>query len=141
LSKGLPPPDGAREGEFLGAGVVGFGDVDSPHAHEDKTREFYGNLPQPEALTREWVLARLMREATDYGTRTRQTGRVAALKLLGDAMGMFAQAQEADSSSKDTVREEFAAMPREERMRRVKLLLAKLQLDEECEAIIGSKLR
>lgn len=132
--------EGAKEGEYIAAGAIGDGDLESPHAHEETVKPYFGKLPEPAELSREWVLARLMREATDYGTRTRQTGRVAALKLLGDAMNLFGT-NEDPNAGKDPIRDEFANMPREERLRRVKILFAKLELDSECEEIIGSKLR
>ena len=128
------------EGEYIAAGAIGDGDLESPHAHEDTVKPYYGKLPEPAELTREWVVARLMREATDYGTRTRQTGRVAALKLLGDAVNLFGTNEE-QNGGKDSIREQFDAMPPEERRRRAKILFVKLGLDAECEEIIGSKLR
>lgn len=83
----VEPPGKPAEGEFVGR--VGFGTLEDPHAHEQNAVELLGRDATPEDLTPDWVLQRLMREATDYGKRSRQTARVAALGMLAKTMGML----------------------------------------------------
>lgn len=86
-----PPQGDAKGGEFLPAGE-GHGTIDDPHttgiaaelAGRGRVKDV--NLQDIDAA---WVLARLVKEATDFGTRTRQSSRVKALELIGKSLGMF----------------------------------------------------
>lgn len=60
-----------------------------PHAPESAALKTTGEKDwKIEDLTAEWVVKRLMRESTDYGSRTRQTSRVAALRTLAEILGV-----------------------------------------------------
>lgn len=85
----VEPPSGgsAREGEFMGMG--GPGTLEDAHASEEHATELLGRDASVDDLNPEWVLQRLMRESTDYGKRSRQTARVAALGMLAKTMGML----------------------------------------------------
>lgn len=65
------------------------GDINSPHAPEDAAHPYLGRLPRVDELTPDWIIQRLMVEATDRGTRTRQSSRVKALEALAKITGLI----------------------------------------------------
>lgn len=85
----LPPSPSTAEMESAGHDAAALGDLSAPHAPEREQTRLLGGDPDPATLDAQWVLRRLMREATDVGTRTRQTSRVGALKLLGEYLGLW----------------------------------------------------
>jgi hypothetical protein len=115
LTGTVMPPSGGRDGEYLEA--KGPGTLQDAHAPEMHALELLGKDPESSELTPEWVIKRLMRESTDYGTRSRQTARVAALGLLGKALGMFEGVPPEDPQ--DTPLGRALAMPPEERKQKL----------------------
>lgn len=85
------------EGEFIPG--QGGGQVDDAHAPESAIAPLHEPRWKAEDLTPEWVIRRLMREATDHGTRSRQTGRIAALGMLAKIQGMLDEKPVDDSKS------------------------------------------
>jgi len=75
-------------------------------------------------LSPEWVVGRLMREATDFGTRSRQTARVSALKTLADVLGMTDKREPGEEKS--AVQRALEELPPEERRDLIRQKLAKL---------------
>ena len=109
--KQFPPSDDTpREGDLLPA--RGFGTLNDHHAPEREAEVLLGKGPRMADLTPEWIIERLMREATDYGSRTRQSARVAALKTLAE----ISQLTEAGVQRDDPV-EKAMSLPPEERRR------------------------
>lgn len=126
--RALPPPDDtAREGEFIGAGSMGLGGLADAHTDESAANELRGKADKVdvEQITREWVLARLVKEATDFGVRTRQSSRVKALELLGKNLAMFTEVVE----HKDPVREAMKNLTPLERRERIIALASKMASD------------
>ncbi len=122
---------GASQGEWLGRRSTAeekaeaLADLEMPHAKETATRPFVGALPNPADLNPDWVIARLMREACDHGTRSRQSGRVAALKLLGEYLDLGKVAN--PESEGDVMRKAMAALPPEQRQAKIAQLFARLK--------------
>jgi hypothetical protein len=83
--EGDPP----KEGEYIAA--PGLGSLDDAHAPEREAGVLLGRDPKLEELTPEWIITRLMREATDYGTRSRQTARVSSLSTLARITGLLGE--------------------------------------------------
>lgn len=81
------PPPRAIEGQFIPSS--GSGQIGDAHAPESAIASLHEPRWKAEELTPEWVIRRLMREATDHGTRSRQTGRIAALGMLAKIQGML----------------------------------------------------
>lgn len=77
-------------GEFIPA-QDGFGTINDAHAPESAARPLVGSGPSVDELNPEWVIARLMRESVDHGSRTRQSSRVAALGMLADILQLRTQ--------------------------------------------------
>lgn len=105
------PPSGGQEGEYLKA--KGPGNLEDPHAPEESATALLGKDPEPEELTPEWVIVRLMREASDYGKRSRQTARVGALGMLAKMQGLMDEG--GLGNSKETPLQRALAMPKAER--------------------------
>lgn len=99
-------------GEYIPAG--GPGGLEDHHAHESNAVTLIGQDPAIEELTPDWTVTRLMREATDYGKRSRQTARVSALTTLAKMQGLL------DDGALDDIRkaplQRALDMPHEERM-------------------------
>ncbi len=76
----------AKEGEFIAADETpqpeDLARLELPHAPEGPANRLIGRLPDVADLNPEWIIKRLMVEATDRGTRTRQSSRVKALETL-----------------------------------------------------------
>lgn len=111
----VEPRAGAQGGEWLGA--AGPANLDSAHAPERVAQELLGKDPTIDELTPEWVISRLMREATDYGTRSRQTARVSALTVLAKASGLLDE--EAPHRKEPDAVQRALDMPPEERRRMI----------------------
>ena len=89
--------ESGKEGEYIKAGE-GYGSVEDPHTSEQAAHELRGR-PQDvdlRAIDREWVMRRLVKEATDFGARTRQSARLKAVELIGLELGMFKPDEAAD---------------------------------------------
>jgi hypothetical protein len=108
-------------GTFIEHGSKGEGEIDDAHANESKAQPLYGDMPNPASLDRDWIVQRLMREATDFGTRTRQSARVAALKTLIEVVN--------DLDAKKIGRSPFESLTKEQKFNRVKVLLEKLNIE------------
>lgn len=106
-----PNPGKPTEGEFLKA--AGPGTLQDPHSPESNAVELLGRDADPDVLDARWVVTRLMREATDYGTRSRQTARVAALGMLAKATGLLDEG--GLDKDKETPLQRALDMPAEER--------------------------
>lgn len=122
--KQLPSPEG-MEGDFIPRGESAS-TVEDYHTTE-LAAELAGRGRVSDVvlteITTEWVLKRLVREATDFGTRTRQTGRIKALELIGEHLGMWDKVPEGDEDENTRrVRE----LPRAERLSRIRELAAKM---------------
>ncbi len=89
--------NGPVEGEFIPA--QGAGQIDDAHAPESAAAPLHDPRWKAEQLSPEWVIARAMREATDHGTRSRQSGRIAALTLLAKIQGMLDEKPPDDTKS------------------------------------------
>lgn len=85
------------EGEWLGR--TGHGTHEDAHAPEEAIRPLHNPGWRADQLTPEWVIERLMREATDHGSRTRQSSRVAALKVLAEVQGLLDKREEGETKS------------------------------------------
>lgn len=85
-----PPP---LEGEWIKNQSVGDGGLGDAHTDEIAATQLRGSADDIDiaSITQEWVLKRLVKEATDFGARTRQSSRVGALKLIGETFAMFAK--------------------------------------------------
>lgn len=105
------PPSGGQQGEYLQA--KGPGNLDDAHAPETSATALLGKDPEMEELTPEWVITRLMREASDYGKRSRQTARVGALGMLAKMQGLMDEG--GLGSQKETPLQRALAMPKAER--------------------------
>jgi hypothetical protein len=122
----MPPgPDPGRpaEGEFLKA--QGPGTLQDPHSPESNAVELLGRDADPDVLDARWVVTRLMREATDYGTRSRQTARVAALGMLAKATGLLDEG--GLDAGKETPLQRALEMPAEERRAMIRNRVLALQ--------------
>lgn len=117
----LPPPSSgteqAKEGEYVRVDSIGLGDLNSPHTDGRAPEELRGKADKLDIdnVTPEWVLRRLVAEANDFGTRTRQSSRVKALELLGKHFAMFTEVV----VQKDPVREALANLDPFERRQRI----------------------
>lgn len=106
------------EGEFIPAGDAAKEVLDQamklelPHASEEPAQKLIGQEWTLDDLTPEWIIKRAMREATDYGSRTRQSSRVAALNLLAEITQIKAQGLPAPDNLKRAME-----LPPEERRR------------------------
>jgi hypothetical protein len=85
------------EGEFIPG--TGGGTIQDAHAPESAVAPLHEPRYKADDLTPDWVISRLMREATDHGTRSRQTGRIAALGMLAKIQGMLDDKPEDDKKS------------------------------------------
>lgn len=81
----MPPAPPSVEGQFIPA-IESFASVENAHAPESAALLLLGTDPSIADLNPEWVVKRLMRESIDYGSRTRQSSRVAALSKLAEIM-------------------------------------------------------
>lgn len=102
---------------FVDVTAVPACDLESPHTDEGPAATFRGDASavDVEVITPQWVLQRLHKEATDFGTRTRQSSRVKALELLGKHLAMFTEVVEV----KDPVREALKDLDPWERKKRI----------------------
>lgn len=116
------PPSGGQEGEYLQA--KGPGQLDDAHAPETSATALLGRDPEMEELTPEWVITRLMREASDYGKRSRQTARVGALGMLAKMQGLMDEG--GLGSQKETPLQRALAMPKAEREAMIRKRLREL---------------
>lgn len=66
-----------------------------------------------------------MREATDYGSRTRQTSRVAALRTLAEVLGVV---EEGLPNKGDSKLARAAALSKEDRLKMIREKALKLGL-------------
>jgi len=130
MNRDLVIPGEALSGEFLGN--VGGGTHEHAHAPEDAIKPLHNPQWKPEDLTPEWVITRLMREATDHGSRTRQTSRVSALKTLAEIQGMLDKKEPGDDKS--LVQRALEELPPEERR---ELIRAKLKQMPEFKELFG----
>lgn len=97
-----------------------------PHAPEDAATKTSGAVPwSADDLTADWVVERLMREATDYGSRTRQTSRVAALRTLAEVLGVV---EEGLPNKGDSKLARAAALSKEDRLKMIREKALKLGL-------------
>lgn len=134
----LPAPvddDKPREGQWIPSGGFASGTLDDPHSGERAAQDLRGDPANVSvaSVTQEWVLQRLVREATDFGTRSRQTARVASLKLIGDHLAMFAGQIE----QQDPVREALKNLDPWERKARILELASRLVSDPEFAAKVA----
>lgn len=118
----MPRGEEPVTGEFLGKG--GVGTPDDHHAPEESIKSLHDPRWKPEELTPEWVIVRLMREATDHGARTRQTSRVAALKVLAEIQGLTDKKEPGDQKS--LVQRAMEELPPEERRELIRRRLKEL---------------
>lgn len=134
---GQQQPNGATEGEFIAAGSMGLGGLADPHTDESAANEMRGKADavDVDVMTREWVLARLYKEATDFGARTRQSSRVKALELIGKNLAMFTEVVE----HKDPVREALKDLEPWERRKRILELAARMAEDPNFTAKVAEK--
>jgi len=98
------------------AGVNACRLLGQPSVRAEIARRMETRAGSDEALTREWVVDRLRREALN---QSRGSSRVQALKLLGEHLGMFVQRHEVswlEKASDDELRQ-FKALSAEERGR------------------------
>lgn len=132
-----PPPSGAAEGEFIAAGSMGLGGLADPHTDESAADPLRGKADavNVEEMTQEWVLARLYKEATDFGARTRQSSRVKALELIGKHLAMFTEVVE----HKDPVREALRDLDPWERKKRILELAARMAEDPAFKSKVAEK--
>jgi len=116
----------AAAGEYLPGG--GAGTLGDAHAPEREAVVLLGKDPQLEELDPEWIITRLMREATDYGTRSRQTARVASLTTLAKITGLLGE-EDGLAKHKDTRTplQRAIDMPAEERRQMIVDRVRKLQ--------------
>lgn len=122
----------AAEGDYLEAGGPGL--LDDAHAPEARAQELLGKDPQLDELSAEWVITRLMREATDYGKRSRQTARVAALGMLAKATGLLGEENNPLRQPEDAVQKALEMTPEERRRliaERVRQLVERGELNPE----------
>lgn len=126
-----------RDGEYIGAGSMGLGGLSDPHTDESPANELRGKADavNVEQITKEWVLARLLKEATDFGSRTRQSSRVKALELLGKSLSMFTEVVE----HKDPVREALKDLEPWERRKRILELASRMIEDPAFTAKVSEK--
>lgn len=126
--RALPPPDKpALEGEHIPAEDMN-GSLDDAHTTEAPAAALRGkaddiNLSE---ISIDWVLKRLVKEANDYGTRTRQTGRLKALELIGEHLGMWGETD--GENEHDQARRKVKDMPAAERRERLLAQMAKAGL-------------
>lgn len=129
----LPPPEGwrpseeAKEGEYIRYAAPTLGDLDSPHSDENAPEELRGKASEVDvaAIDEAWVLQRLVKEANDFGSRTRQSSRVKALELIGKSLAMFTEVIE----TRDPVKEALRNLDPIERRARMLELALKLASD------------
>lgn len=129
-------PSDARDGEYIQAGQFGFGDLASDHTDEHAPDDMRGKADAVDvtAVTPAWVIQRLYKEATDFGTRTRQSSRVKALELLGKNLSMFTEVVE----HRDPVREALKDLDPWERKQRILELSQQLINDPDFAAKVAA---
>lgn len=110
-------------GEITPYNRQGPGTLEDEHAPEREALRTFGDLPDPKGLSREWIVARLMKEATDHGTRTRQSARVTALKILAEVIGAT------DPDAMKGNQSPFAGLSKEQKVARIRMLVKKLNID------------
>lgn len=146
----LPPPDwwkpgvddgageSAKEGEYIRYAAPTLGDLDSPHSDEDAPEQLRGKASEVDVseITKEWVLQRLVKEANDFGSRTRQSSRVKALQLIGESLSMFVEVVE----HRDPVREALKGMDPIERKQRILELASQLANDPNLASKVASNI-
>lgn len=120
------PEDEAKTGDYIKAGSMGLGDLDDAHTDGRAPDELRGRLDGIDTadITVDWVLRRLVAEANDFGTRTRQSGRLKALEMIGNHLSMFDRKDGDDGEGDDDISK---MMTREERITRAQVLLEKAQ--------------
>lgn len=130
-------PNGATEGEYIAAGSMGMGGLADPHTDESAADPLRGKADavNVEEMTTEWVLARLYKEATDFGARTRQSSRVKALELIGKHLAMFTEVVE----HKDPVREALKDLEPWERRKRILELASRMAEDPAFNSKVAEK--
>lgn len=109
-------------GEFLGK--AGVGTPEDAHAPEESIVPLHDPRWKAEQLTPDWVIERLMREATDHGKRTRQSSRVAALKTLAEVQGMMDKRDPGEEKS--MVQRAMEELPPEERRALIRKKLSQM---------------
>lgn len=119
----LPRGDESVSGTFIGADE-GVGSILDSHSGPRAADELRGRSDAIDLnkIDEAWVLRRLVAEATDFGTRTRQSGRLKALELIGKTMGMFDEAPAENPADVD--RQRARELPQAERLARMQKLLA-----------------
>lgn len=117
----------AREGEYVPAGQ-GFGSVNDEHTSEIAADELRGKPKDVDLreIDADWVMRRLVKEATDFGARTRQSSRVKALELIGSALGVFDKPEE----DLDPDKRRALTMTPAERRARIAELARSLKVDQ-----------
>lgn len=126
----LPPPtDEAKSGEHLpfGEGASTIEDKHTTGVAGEIARGARNDDVNLSDITTDWVLKRLVREATDFGSRTRQTGRIKALELIGEYHGMWGEIPEGENE-RDLKR--IRELPRAERLARIRELAKKMGGDK-----------
>lgn len=132
LPRPEPPGGVAEEVEDPKEGIyqpahMGIGMLDDEHTEEDAPESLRGRPADVDlaAIDKDWVLRRLVKEANDFGTRTRQTARLKALEMIGNHLGMFERGE--DPGGTDSERAAHALTP-EERRQKIRELSAELML-------------
>lgn len=126
--RALPPPASeAKSGEHIPAEDFQASLLDE-HTTEAPAAAMRGkaddiNLSE---ISIDWVLKRLVKEANDYGTRTRQTGRLKALEMIGEHLGMWGEID--PEREGDQARRALKAMTVAERRDRLLAQMAKAGL-------------
>lgn len=131
------PSDEAKSGEYIQAGAQGLGGLSDEHSDERAAFELRGrpDAVNVEAMTQQWVLQRLHKEATDFGARTRQSSRVKALELIGKHLAMFTEVVE----HRDPVRDALKDLDPWERRKRILDLAAKMASDPAFTSKVAEK--
>lgn len=120
-------PFDSKSGEYIAAGQMGSGGVNDPHSDEADADVLRG---KPEAvdisaIDPNWVLQRLVKEANDFGARTRQSARIKALELIGQHFAMFTRVVK----NEDPLDGAFDNMPPWERRKKILELASKMASD------------
>ena len=117
--------EGAKEGEYVPAGE-GYGSTADDHTSEIAANKLRGKPKDVDLSTidADWVMRRLVKEATDFGTRTRQSSRVKALELIGSTLGLFDKTDEED----DPIKRRAMEMTPAERRERIQQLARDLKM-------------
>lgn len=130
IPRPTPPGGVAEEVEEPREGIyrpahMGLGTLDDSHTEEEAPEHLRGRPDDVDlsVVDKDWVLRRLVKEAGDYGTRTRQTARLKALELIGDHLGMFTKEEGEDETEEQ---KRVQRLTPEERRAKIRELSAEL---------------